>query len=139
MNPQGLRMAAVRLAAIHPDDRQWLLAQLMPQQAVALRELLQDPELRQFATRLGTSLAAMPEAHAAMSTEPVEPLPAQVKALAPAWMALWLSVHASGDMEHRLHDMEPWRARRVLDEAGRFAQPLPPALAEALAQWGQAS
>jgi hypothetical protein len=40
------KMAALRLAALHPADRAWVLRQLAPLKAARLRVLLTDPTLR---------------------------------------------------------------------------------------------
>lgn len=46
MTGRNEKMAALRLAALHPADRAWVLRHLAPSRATRLRALLDDPTLR---------------------------------------------------------------------------------------------
>lgn len=142
MNSQGLRMAAARLASLHPTDRAWLLRQLPAVQARALQEVLCAPELKRWNGRLG-ELEIPPPALAAVEADtPVPPtaLPAGLRQADPAWIALWLAAHAPKDAEYDIEDLGPSRARKVREAAASLPRSLPPSLRDALAQWpGQAS
>jgi len=135
MNQQGLRMAAARLAALHPGDRSWLLEQLPAAHAKALKELLSSGELKQWAAQLGGALTTIPPAAASEAPAMPAPLPSALKSVGPAWVALWLTANAPDALDDHLEGMETWRARRVADEMARFGKPLPPALREALQRW----
>lgn len=138
MSTQGLRLAAARLAALHPDDRAWLLAQLPTTEAVALRELLGSPHLKQWAATLGDGVGTLTLPEAASAKVESKTLPSALKDLSVDWQALWLAANHPDDAEEYVDGMETWRARRLVEEAQRHQAALPPALREALTQWPNA-
>lgn len=137
MNRQGLRIAAARLAALHPGDRAWLLQQLPPAQVGALQELLRSPELKRWGNQLAGLEIPPPTAAPLKADAPMPPasLPAALKQADPGWIALWLAARAPEDRECDLESLGPIRAREVREEVMRHAQPLPTSLRDALAQW----
>jgi hypothetical protein len=135
MSTQGLRLAATRLAALHQDDRAWLLAQLPIGQAAALRELLGSPELKQWATKLGGGMEALTLPNEPAAKASTKALPPAVKELGVSWQALWLAANHPEDITERVEGMEIWRARRVIEDSQRFEASLPTGLRAALLQW----
>lgn len=137
MNSQGLRMAAARLVALHPGDRTWLLQQLPAEQARALQKLLRSPELKRWTGQLRELEIPAPAIAATEvdATMAQASLPAALKQTDPVWIALWLAAHAPEEQEYDLESLGMTRARKVREEAARLAQPLPPSLRAALAQW----
>ena len=137
MNTQGLRLAAARLAALHPGDRAWLLKQLPAEHARALQGVLRSPQLKRWGAQLGeldlpAPATAVTEAETA-SAQP--PLPTALKQADPAWIALWLAAQQAEDQDYDLETLGLTRVRKVREEAARLTQPLPPSLRAALAQW----
>jgi len=137
MNTQGLRLAAARLAALHPGDRAWLLEQLPAEHARALREVLRSPQLKRWGAQLGELDIPAPAmaATAAETTVAQPPLPVALKQAEPAWIALWLAAQQAEARDYDLESLGMTRARKVREEAARLTQPLPPSLRAALAQW----
>ncbi|NII74890.1 hypothetical protein FHW84_003487 [Dyella sp. SG562] len=137
MNTQGLRIAAARLAALHPGDRAWLLKQLPVEHARALQRVLRSPELKRWSGQLGELEIPAPAIAAAETEATVTQaaLPAALKQVDPAWIALWLAAHQPEDRDVDLDSLGVTRARKVREEAARLIQPLSPSLRAALAQW----
>ncbi len=103
------KMAALRIAALHPADRAWVLRQLAPSRAARLRTLLTDPTLR-AATTAGITVDDLRVAgHTTVAAEATESQPARDA----------LGEHVAG--------WHPEWASLVRSEDG-----LPPALAESL-------
>jgi hypothetical protein len=135
MTTQGLRLAATRLAALHQDDRAWLLAQLPIEQASALRDLLGSRHLKQWAAALGEGIDTLTLPVAPSVKASPKSLPLALKELGVAWQALWLAANHPEDVADRIDGMETWRARRLMEDTQRFEGVLPSGLREALVQW----
>lgn len=99
MSTRGLRYTALRLAALHPADRAWLLERLPASAADALRAIGATPGLDRLA-RVAVSIEP-PQAPFEMAMPaPVATLPRSVRELDPAWAAVWkqASVSKQGDL-----------------------------------------
>lgn len=93
------KMAALRIASLHPADRAWVLRQLAPSRAKRLRVLLIDPTLRAAASAgITVDDLRLPE-HTTVAAEVTESQPA-VDALGEhvaGWHPDWASLVQSED------------------------------------------
>lgn len=135
MNSQGLRVAAVKLASLHPADREWLLGKLQVSQSSAVRALLKRRELRRLARQVH-ELPTLP-----LPKKPVDAptvfvaSSSRLDALGPAWAALWLSTAEPGELDHYLAQVDLSRSQRTIEASRKFNGSLPPKLAAAVAAW----
>jgi hypothetical protein len=104
MNARGLRYTALRLAALHPADRAWVLERLPVAAADALRSIGRTPGL---AHQARVALSIEPPRAAYEMTLPVVMAtpPRAVQQLDPAWAALWAQASDVGE------DVVPMPAR----------------------------
>ncbi|HVI55114.1 MAG TPA: hypothetical protein VM621_08685 [Luteibacter sp.] len=106
MNRAGLRYTALRLATLHPADRDWLLERLPVAAADALRALGKTPGLDRLA-RVADSIEPPREPAETPVTPVTDDRPLLIpRDLDPTWAALWAQasggVHGEGPMPARL-------------------------------------
>src|SRR5690349_17282497 len=100
MNPSPLRKLAIRLACIHAEDRDWILAQLGGDEARRVKELLQEIETFGLASDPSVVNAVMSEVAGQSAVRPVLDSDNQAwlalltQAEHPLWAALALQLHS---------------------------------------------
>lgn len=129
-----LRKLAIRLACIHAEDREWILAQLDADERQRIDDLLQEINL------LG--LAADPSVVSAVMAEPLDPSSSPAvtgtslvssvsRAEHPFWCGLILQLQEQAQRRKLIDALPNAAAVRRWDNA--FAkQPVPPALVQSL-------
>jgi hypothetical protein len=95
MNGRGLRYTALRLAALHPADRDWLLERLPVAAADALRSIGRTPGIDRLA-QVALSIEAPETPSETMLSIPVVRLSGAVRELDPAWAALLSRASSAG-------------------------------------------
>jgi hypothetical protein len=136
MNTAALRYTALRLARLHPVDREWMLQRLPVAQADALRAIGATPGIERLA-RVSDDLEP-PRMAAASVPDPVRiPLVpvGDIDRLDPHWASLWLRAGGAEALEHYLADTTPVRAAKVAAFADAIGPRLPGKLAAALSRW----
>jgi len=142
MNPSPLRKLAIRLACIHAEDRDWILAQLGGDEARRVNELLQEIETLGLASDPSVVNAVMSEVAGKSAVRPVLDSDNQAwlalltQAEHPLWAALALQLHSKDKRRKLIETLPDGAAVRRWDTA--FAtQPVPPALARCVSQYLQ--
>ncbi len=135
MNPAGSRKAALALAAMHPDDRRWMLAKLPARAQATLAPLIREAG-RLLGDRpglLSSALADEPD-QAPVEVPPPDQLIVRLNQCSPAWAARMLAAAAPDHVEIYLAACERACAEAVRRELAGLPEPLPSALAAALAR-----
>lgn len=132
MSARGLRQTAVTLAAMHPVDRRWILAQLPPALARALVGMLRDVEaMGPVPTDWLRDALESP-----LVADFMPPTPSilihVLDGLSPTWAARMLKAAAPDHVEIYLAACETRRAQAVKTAIESQQEPLPQALAQAL-------
>lgn len=136
MSTAALRYTALRLARLHPLDRDWLLQRLPAVQADALRAIGATPGIERLA-RVSDDVepprvVVAPVPH----TTPMSRLPlSDIDRLDPHWASLWLRAGGAEALEHYLTDTTPVRAAKMAAFADAIGPRLPGKLAAALSRW----
>lgn len=134
MSAFGLRKAAVALAALHPDDRTWVLERLQPSWRYDLRRLIgqiasmeiHDSEIVREAVRLSGE-------ESRLNPPAPDRLLAGMQGLSPPWCARALSACAPDHMDVFAANSTPAKANAVRAELLSLPK-LPPKLSETLAR-----
>lgn len=134
MNLKGVRKAALALAAMHPQDRRWMLAQMPSGWRSMLNPMLR--EARHHATQDQELLQAMlADEPANLSSEVPSPdvLIVVLDRLSAAWAARVIAGGAPDHAEIYLASCDEARAHSIRFELQRLPNPFPVGLADALA------
>jgi hypothetical protein len=133
MNLRGARKAALALAAMHPQDRRWMLAQLpagwrsmlSPMIREAKHHATQDQELLQ-------AMLADEPANLLREIPPPDVLIVVLDRLSPVWAARVIAGGAPDHAEIYLASCEEARANSIRYELQRMPNPMPAGLVDAL-------
>lgn len=134
MSGTGMRRAALALAALHPDDRSWLLERLRPSWRYDLRRLI-----GQIHVKYVSSADLVHEAIQASKKEapPETPAPDRLlkgmQGLSPIWCARVLAACAPDHTEMVLAHREASDADLIRSELMALPAIFPPKLAAAMA------
>lgn len=135
MTTSSLRYTALRLVALHPADRDWLLERLPVAEASALRALLAEPGIERLA-RVAHDVEPPLPAVAPVRAAAAPRLPTDsLDRLDPAWASLWLQAAGGDALDRYLTHATPARAARIAATAGQTGSRLPARLAESLGRW----
>jgi len=144
MTPSPLRKLAIRLACIHAEDREWILAQLGGDEARRVNELLQEIETLGLASDPSVVNAVMAEASSQGAARPLldsehqARLAPLARAEHPLWAALALQLQDKEQRRKLIEALPNPAAVRRWDTA--FAtQAVPPALARCISLHLQAA
>lgn len=137
MTPSPLRKLAIRLACIHAEDRDWILAQLGSDEARRVNELLQEIETLGLASDPSVVKAVMAEVSSQGVTRPLPDSEQQARlailarAEHPLWAALALQLQDKDTRRKLIEALPDSAAVRRWDKV--FAtEPVPAALARCI-------
>jgi hypothetical protein len=134
MEVSMLRKLAVRLACIHADDREWILAQLDADERQRIDELLQEINLLGLAADpsvVNAVMAELPERSAGQSSTGTALLATVSNAGHPFWCGVLLQLQERTERRKLIDALPNAASVRRWDNA--FAkQPVPPALVQSL-------
>lgn len=139
MNPSPLRKLAIRLACIHAEDRDWILAQLGGDEARRVNELLQEIETLGLASDPSVVNAVMAEVASQGAARPLldsdnqARLAILARAEHPLWASLALQLQDKDKRRKLIESLPDSAAVRRWDTAFA-ARPVPPALARCIDQ-----
>lgn len=134
MRPHRTREAAALLAALHPTDRRWILARLPDDAATAVAALI--PALKALGPVPHAWAREMLDATRTGGGAPPAPatLVAVLDALSPTWAARLLAAAAPDHESLYAAACAPARAMALQGTLDLHRGPLPPRLAQFLAQ-----
>lgn len=136
MTDAAFRRAALRLASLHHEDREWLLSHLPAEQMVRLQSCIMELQTRGFTDHADVMAEAAADGEAGLAVQQDDAVAALLVKLAkPAWKVLLLRSLPEPERrkwEEQLTAENPFVYRRLFSEAA-FSR-LPPAWADVLRQ-----